>query len=442
MPDFRLQLTVPDPVPENIGRSTFYWSLSDPGTFESTYQLRASGVRPQSGGLGPRLGGFGPVMEPNIDFVRIAAAVFTADRSTPRTGRGSNWNSRDIGLTVPVNLPDRWSSVSDNLGSLLGLLTGDSWRIDFVPDLGSKESIAKVVPGAERVVLVSGGADSAIGALKSRQTLSSGGHILVSHVGTTYLAPVQRGVVSSLNGLVPGPPQKHLQINFRRKSCQVNGAKFQNEFSSRSRSLLFLAFGLAVASCDGIPLWIPENGFTSLNPPLGPERRGSLSTRSTHPAFLEGITAVLKEVGAQCTIVNPFAGQTKGEMFSAVAEQFGTSEASEFLSLTHSCGLTGQRSFGVSVRTQCGVCFGCVLRKASFLASEIEDRTDYIVAAPGSRIEAWLRSKSIESSVKAFLRRGIRARDIAVMGLPASYSSRDALNLCKRGLVELESLYS
>ena len=285
MPDFRLELMVPDPIPAGRAKSTFYWSSNARGSFESTY--------------GPDLGGLGPVASPNIDFVRIAAAAFTADRSTPRGGGGSNWNSRDIGLTVPVNSPDRWRSIGEDLESLLGLLTGDSWRLEFVPSFGPKEPVAKFAPGAERVVLVSGGADSAIGALRSRQTVGPGGHILVSHVGAKILAPIQREVASGAEKLVPEVPQEHLQIGFRRKQRQVNGAAFLSEPSSRSRSLLFLAFGLAVASREGVPLWIPENGFASLNPPLGAERRGSLSTRTTHPAFLEGLSMILEAVGAQ-----------------------------------------------------------------------------------------------------------------------------------------------
>ena len=440
MPDFRLQLTVPRPIPESSAKSTFYWSTGTLGSFDSTYRLWSSGLRPQFGDLGPQLGGLGPVAEPNIDFVRIAAAVFTADRSTPRKQGGSNWNSRDIGVTVPVNSPDRWRSVGDDLASLLGLLTGDSWRLEFVPDYGPKEPVAKFVPGAERVVLVSGGADSAIGALRSRQIVGPGGHILVSHVGATNLAPIQREVASTVEQLVPGAPQEHLQIRFGRKARQINGARFPSESSSRSRSLLFLAIGLAVASRDGLPLWIPENGFASLNPPLGPERRGSLSTRTTHPAFLDGLSMILEVVGAQSTIVNPFTELTKGEMFSEVAELVGKAEASRFLSLTHSCGMTGQRAFGIPVSTQCGVCFGCVVRKASFQASGIEDGTAYIVPYTGTRLEAWLRSNSIEPSVQSFVRRGIRTHDIAAMGLPLSYSSRDAFDLCKRGLAELEGL--
>ena len=296
MPDFQLQLAVPSPVPENSAKSTFYWPSGAPGSFDSTYRLWSSSFRPQRGGLGPRLGALGPVAEPNIDFVRIAAAVFTADRSTPRRRGGSNWNSRDIGVTVPVGTPDRWRLVSEDLKSLLGLLTGDSWRLGFVPSFAPKEPVAKFAPGAERVVLVSGGADSAIGALRSRQTVGPGGDILVSHVGATILAPIQREVAAGAEKLVPGMPQEHLQINFRRKAHQVNGATFPSEPSSRSRSLLFLAFGLAVASREGIPLWIPENGFASLNPPLGAERRGSLSTRTTHPAFLEGLSMILESV--------------------------------------------------------------------------------------------------------------------------------------------------
>ena len=131
MPDFRLELMVPDPIPAGRAKSTFYWSSNARDSFESTY--------------GPDLGRLGPVASPNIDFVRIAAAAFTADRSIPRWGGGSNWNSRDIGLTVPVNSPDLWRSVSDDLSSLLGLLTGDSWRLEFVPDYGS--SITTSVQG-------------------------------------------------------------------------------------------------------------------------------------------------------------------------------------------------------------------------------------------------------------------------------------------------------
>ena len=84
MPDFRLELTVPKIIPESRAATTFYWTPNTPDSFSSTYS--------------PNLGTLGPVARPNIDFVRIAAAAFTADRSAPRKGGGSNWNSRNIGV--------------------------------------------------------------------------------------------------------------------------------------------------------------------------------------------------------------------------------------------------------------------------------------------------------------------------------------------------------
>ena len=56
-------------------------------------------------------------------------------------------------------------------------------------------------------------------------------------------------------------------------------------------------------------------------------------------------------------------------------------------------------------------------------------------------LEAWLERNSFESSVRSFLRRGIRTPDIATMGLPSSYSPGDARDLCERSLVELEQLF-
>ena len=60
----------------------------------------------------------------------------------------------------------------------------------------------------------------------------------------------------------------------------------------RGRSFNFLAMamlGLSVVQRingnDINKIFIPENGYISLNPPLTRRRIGSLSTRTTHPNF-------------------------------------------------------------------------------------------------------------------------------------------------------------
>lgn len=430
MPRFTLRLNAGTDIPATEAASSFYWLTDQRSSFTP--------------GIGPSLGKFGPVPDLNIDVVRIALAAFAADRSVPREGQGSNWNQRQLELAIPVSDPAAWTAVADELAGVLGFLSGDRWTLSFSHEQAPTEAVmfpdATAVP--KRVVLLSGGADSAIGGLYSRSLLAPDEHhILMSHFSNKMLAPIQRVVAKGLERLIPGPTQQHVVVHLGRRGERIDGTSYPSEPTSRSRSFLFLALGLAVASIHQVPLWIPENGFASINPPLGPERLGSLSTRTTHPAFLQGLSAVLTKVGAHAAIENPFAHATKGEMYRRVVDLVGADEASTFLSATHSCALTGQRAHGISAERPCGICFGCVLRRASFSASGVADLTDYIAPSSDAVVQKWLDGKSVEQPVRNFIRRGVKGKDLATLGLPDNYRLRDALDLCQRGMRELRSLY-
>jgi len=280
-----------------------------------------------------------------------------------------------------------------------------------------------------------------VGALLSRHDLGEAQHVLVSHVGLTSLAPVQVDIARRIGDLLPGQAQIHQQIHFSRHATQFDGTRFRDETSTRTRSFLFLAFGLAIASMERLPLWIPENGFASLNLPLTADQRGSLSTRTTHPLLLEQVAALATAAGAHAAIENPLASLTKGEMFARVAKLVGTDAASDFLSATHSCGHTGHRSFKISPLQHCGVCFGCLLRRASFLAGNVKDQTAYLSARTLDRPDAYLRSKSMEPSLCAFLARGLRPSDLASLTLPTGYTTAAARDICERAIKELELLF-
>lgn len=426
MPSYALRLTLPTAIPKSRARSTFYWTPQRTGSFLTTF--------------GPGLGGMGPVTRRNVEFVRLAAAAYAADRSTLRRSDGSNWSQRELSITVPVGDTSPWEPLAERFAALLGFLTGDAWTIDFTSARWPKEQIATKADRVERVVLLSGGADSAIGALVSRHELGDGTHGLVSHFGPTMLPTVQRAIATEIGRLLPGPDQAHSLVRFSRRASQPNGVSFSEEYSTRSRSLLFIAFGLAAASIDVVPLWIPENGFASLNPPLGPDRRGSLSTRTTHPLFLERLRALLDEAGAHSELVNPFERLTKGEMFRRAAEIVGQKEASALLSMTLSCAHTGHKTHGYSILVGCGVCFGCLVRKAAFAAAGLKDRSDYLTNYNDKKLEKYLADKSAERAVELFVADRIGAADVAAMALPRSYKLRDALDLCNRAIEELELL--
>ena len=428
MNQFDLKFAVPDKLSDRDAARTFYLPIDGAqGSFETA--------------LTPRLGDLGPVNPLNADLARLALLVWAADRSVLRAKGSVNWTSRDLALTVPVSDPAAWATQTHDLEHLLGYLSGDDWTLTFRSARFPREiAVENPYPTAQRVVLLSGGADSATGALLARTEPEE--HILFSHHGGNAMAPVQRDVAERIRKLLPnGSAQHHVQLYLARREAQPNGLKFKSEPSTRTRSLLFLALGLAIASANEVPLWIPENGFASLNPPMGADQFGSVSTRTTHPWFLAELGRLARAVGAHGQIENPFADQTKGAMFRWAADTVGNIKASKFLSLTDSCGFTGKWHFGISKDTHCGVCFGCLMRRASFAAAQVKDRSQYASDEPPSdRAAAALRTRSLLPSVEAFVARGIDILDIAAMRLPADYAPSTAYDLCQRGLAELGEL--
>ena len=433
------------PPPQGATNRAFYWPREGVGSFVATHCYRSSipgAVRPYRAPrpLRPRLGVLGPVPKPNIDFVWLATAVYAADRSTPRRSQGSNWSQREISIRIPVSDPDTWNAIGERLEDLLAFLSGDQWSLDFVPARVRREPEAKSHAAPHRVMLLSGGADSIAGAVISQRDSEGAQQLFVSHVGVTSLFPIQQTIVTMVEDMLGGEMQHH-QIHLVRRSRQPNGVVYPDESSTRTRSLLFIALGLALASIHGVPLWMPENGFASLNPPLTADQRGSLSTRTTHPSFLGGLTPLLAEAGVHADLANPFSNVTKGEIFRDVAAVIGIKQASALLSATHSCAHTGHRSLGLSTRLQCGVCFGCLVRRAAFLASAIPDQTLYLkdIAHPG--LASYLATKSMEGSMLQFLDRGLRTSDIVALSLPGSYDTREAFSLCDRAAAELRLLF-
>lgn len=437
MTEYSMRFRIPDALPPGPSTNQFYWVR------DATRDSFISTLLPGREALGPCLGALGPVPEANVDLVRIAVMVYAADRSTLRRVGSTNWSRREISLDIPVVDPARWQPLTSQLQALLAFLSGDDWTLSFRATRPPKEEVrANRFAGVQRIVLLSGGADSAVGALLSRHDLDGAPHALLSHVGLTHLAPLQVEIAQAVGNLIAGPDQLHQQIHFTRHTKQIDNTSFRDETSTRTRSLLFLALGLAVASIESVPLWIPENGFASLNLPLTADQRGSLSTRTTHPLFLDQLARVAVAAGAHGVIENPLTRMTKGEMFARVAALIGVDAASYFLSATHSCGHTGHRSYTFPPLAQCGVCFGCLLRRASFVAAGVPDQTSYLCERTADRPDAYLRSKSMEPSFRAFLARGLRPTDLATLTLPGDYTTAEARDICERAVAELTKLFA
>lgn len=425
----RLRLSIGPKQLQTLSTSDFLWRPR-------------GGASSMETAISPRLEELGPVPPLHVDFVRLAVTAFLADRCSQRNrGTGLRWD-RELDITVPVSDPDLWNGAASNLAEHLHLLSGDWWTLRFEKKRAPKKGRIQKVAPAEVVCLFSGGADSLAGAIAAHQALGAA-PVLVSHWDFSQVAGVQNDLVGQLRELW-GEDIEHHSIELMRRGHQVgSGLEFPDEKSRRSRSLLFLALGLAVAAArGGAELWMSENGYTSINPPLTRERRGSLTTRTTHPAFLDGLPETLHALGLTVRLRNPFETKTKGEVLGEAAAALPNGAAAELFSMSHSCGKPAWFK-GFSLGEHCGVCYGCLIRRGSFIAAGMTDSTRYIEEAlrGTARHDDFLlkhgRRKTVDA-VRYRLRRGYSERDILSVALPPRITVATALTLVRAGLTELK----
>lgn len=296
------------------------------------------------------------------DLLSIALGVVAADSAVIRSRSSDGW-TRVIELSVSLIDPDSWAPQAAAIANALKFLTGDIWSLSFMSGNSMPPPPRRpVVPQEDSICLLSGGMDSLVGALDlSAQNQHP---ILVSQVSRGDKS-CQRNFARQIGG-----GSRHLQLNH---CANPPGAI---EHSQRSRSLIFIAYGvLAATSLDrhvrgeAIDLFIPENGFISMNVPLTPLRLGSLSTRTTHPFFLKSLQAVLDATDCRVNLTNPYQFKTKGEMLSGCRDQqMLLQNAFE----ATSCGRFSRMGY-----VHCGRCVPCLVRRAAVHMWGQPDGTTY-----------------------------------------------------------------
>lgn len=299
------------------------------------------------------------------DLLSIALSVMVADFAGHRRKSHDGW-TRIFELTIAVNDKDFWNQQSVLLSKQLGFLTSDRWIITFVdggflPIYNKKLEIQ--YPNNDSIALLSGGLDSFIGIIDLvEQGLKP---YAVSQVVNDD-SKKQRDIVNLFSPSIP-----LIQLNHN-----VKVPDSESPPSQRARSIIFLAYGVLMASClekykQGLPvtLYMCENGYISLNPPLTNIRIGSLSTRTTHPIFLKFFQQLIDNIGLKITIWNPYQDKTKGEMLNKCINQ---DILKSYASKTTSCG-----RYRVHKHQHCGRCVPCLVRRAAFKKWGVKDDTIY-----------------------------------------------------------------
>lgn len=295
----------------------------------------------------------------NWDFLTFALAVSAADQAVHRDQTADGW-TRMMELEVALADPAPFQQSAQLLSKMLRFLTGDFWSLTFID--GGEPAPLSTAPkrfDADCVSLLSGGVDSLVGAID----LTTQGR------RPLYVSQMAKGdsetQVSYARQL--GGGERHLQWNHNIRVEHVT------ERSTRARSIVFFAFAVLAAgelhaqTGNAVELFVPENGFISLNVPLNAGRAGSLSTKTTHPVFLEQLQEAFNMLGIPAQIQRPYAFKTKGEL---VAECLDQQMLGQMIGHSTSCGRFGYYNY-----THCGRCVPCLVRRASFIAGGLPDTT-------------------------------------------------------------------
>lgn len=360
------------------------------------------------------------------DLFRIAASAYIADTAVAKPGVSLH---RNFELTVHVEDPSAWSDGPISaLADFLHWLTGDSWSISL------KHSVAKlplaVSEPAARVQLLSGGLDSLCGAVIGLRAKAADVRF-VGHRDASKAVRHAQNVIAAAIGDTP----------YLRHELYIRDSKQRKNHGPRSRSLMFMALGVMTSATHSAPeLWVPENGFTSINPPLDAGRGGSLTTRSTHPYTFHLLSTLLTSLHINIAVVNPFTALTKGELVAAALPELLVDRYRDAVTASFSCAKGGTQLHHGNSNHNCGLCVACVVRRAAFLGAEVDDPTPYDCEL--------LTGENLAGLVKQRWRDVASLRDVFAYGIdedailtatvwPPDTDLDDVLQLVSRGLEEL-----
>jgi 7-cyano-7-deazaguanine synthase in queuosine biosynthesis len=379
-----------------------------------------------------------------VDLLDVATYVYAADRLITRGGEsarglGADWR-RELRFIIPVREPDRWSApeISAGLDHLLGFMSEDTMRVEFVPtkNLSAGSEYFDFGANIEDVVLFSGGIDSLTGAVDSLSN-NSARLLLVSHQSSTKIAYRQKELARDLSARFPG---RVLHVPVR---ISMRG-KEGSERTQRTRSFLFGALGAAVARIAGAAGFsLFENGIVSFNLPIASQVVGTSATRTTHPRVIRQLSSFLSTLlGGDVTVRNPYLWKTKSEV-AARLRDLGHADLARH---TVSCSAV---HWMTRFQTHCGRCSQCLDRRFGALAAGLGDddpREMYEVdLLTGARDEGPDKTMAVafvrhalelgDLTVKTFLDRfgGELARAMsAIPGMTANEIARATLELHHR----------
>ncbi len=312
------------------------------------------------------------------DLIELATYVYCGDQAVGRGGKaefeyGGHWRRR-LRFQVPVRRPDVWDdpTVLAELTRTLSFLSDDDYEFGFVarrnpPKLAEYLFGDANVGTIDTVMMFSGGLDSLAGAVE--EVIGQGRRVaLVSHRPVSKIDSRQQDLAEllGLRAADRGRPRPfHVSVLANKQE------RLGKEYTQRTRSFLFGAFGVAVArllGLDGVKFY--ENGVVSLNLPVCAQVLGGRASRTTHPQVLWRMQSLFSRVTERpFRIENPFLWKTKTDVTAGV-RGLGMGE---LIAHTVSCAHTWEVT---AAQPHCGKCSQCIDRRLAAVAAGLTDAED------------------------------------------------------------------
>lgn len=292
----------------------------------------------------------------DTDLLVVISAVRYADRKTKRR-LGSGW-PRTITLSIPVYNLDTWRKVELHLTSLLRMLTGDAWTLEFRKRTQRNRIVQGFIPGLSddfagaTIIPYSDGLDSLAGLARLRKEEPATPALLVN---------ARKG---QRNNQLPRPSGTAvIGVPF---ATSVRGG----ETTFRSRTFVYYSLAaLAWHRNRGKRIWIGESGVGCIGPslvPFGIEQ----PVRGSHPVFTRQLSEILAVLWNRTPRFEfPHLWRTKGTVLAELKDD----DAFREWRSTKSCSRNHRRQHPSAHGSHCGVCTGCLFRRLAIHAARLPD---------------------------------------------------------------------
>jgi len=313
---------------------------------------------------------FPPVI---ADVIDLAVAIHASDRLTIQD---PHQPQIQLKVVLPVRHPEilNKSTMNQQLCQLLYWATGKKWVFEFERrrqpgrSIENQPLLCSSDPDVDEVSLWSGGLDALAGLYDRLKQSPAKSFALFGSGSNTNTHKRQQKIFYSLQHLFPN------RLDLCRIPIRFDQSSHLEMNSSRARGIVFMLLGSAYSYLRGLRvLHVYENVIGAINLPYRKSAVGLDHSRSVHPETLLGVGLLMTElIGENFKVHNPFLFHTKAEMMKSLAEDARIDLASQ----TSSCDSPHRKS---QQPPQCGYCSSCILRKQALAASQLEDKTSYIV---------------------------------------------------------------